>query len=86
MLNQINNKNVKILTINESQGVEFDIVCLVGINKEFFVKYSDTSKYPQELINERLKTDRDLLYLALTRAINELHVLGDCLIKELAIF
>jgi len=77
------NKNIKILTINEAQGVEFDIVCLVGLNKEFFIKHSNLSDYPPELIAERMRVDYDLLYLALTRAMNELYVIGNQTLKDL---
>ncbi|MFH1457520.1 MAG: AAA family ATPase [Patescibacteria group bacterium] len=76
-------KNIKVLTINEAQGVEFDIVCLVGMGKDFFIKYSETTDYSEELMKERNNTDKDLLYLALTRAMNELHVLGKESIKNL---
>jgi DNA helicase IV len=68
-------KNVHVLSMLESQGVEFDLVCLVGINKEDF----DLAKYPDSDIthrDERSKIQKDLLYVAMTRAITELHILG----------
>lgn len=70
-----NNKNIHILTILEAQGVEFDLVCLVGIrNKSFDIThYNDISPLH---IEERKRIQRDLLYVALTRAITELHILG----------
>ncbi|MES2436763.1 MAG: UvrD-helicase domain-containing protein [Patescibacteria group bacterium] len=61
------NSNVHILTMRESQGVEFDIVCIVGIDDSI-----TTHNQNEELT--RIK--KDLLYVALTRAITELHVLG----------
>lgn len=60
-----NRPNVHVLTMAESQGVEFDLVCLVGMG--------DAASEHSE---ERQRIQRDLLYVALTRAITELHVLG----------
>lgn len=67
-------KNIHILTMLEAQGVEFDLVFIVGIKGE-------TSDMEQvnisfEHIAERKRIQRDLLYVALTRAITELHILG----------
>jgi DNA helicase IV len=72
--------NIHILTINEAQGVEFDIECLVGISETFFKKIPSTNSI---LAEERKRVDRDLIYVALTRAMNELHVLGDTTIKNI---
>ena len=58
--------DVHVLTVHESQGVEFDAVCLVGIPEDFL-----TVDDP-----ELRKIKRDLLYVALTRAMEELHVFG----------
>ena len=68
-------KHIHVLTMLESQGVEFDLVCLVGIKKESFdvVHYVDVLPIH---IEERKRMQRDLLYVALTRAITELHILG----------
>lgn len=57
--------NVHVLTVHEAQGVEFDVVCVVDIPSAFLA--ADP---------ERLKIKRDLLYVALTRAMDELHVFG----------
>ncbi len=68
-------KNVHVLSMLESQGVEFDLVCLVGVNKKDF----DLSQDPDmDLAHraERAKIQKDLLYVAMTRAITELHILG----------
>ncbi|MBS3904422.1 MAG: AAA family ATPase [Simkania sp.] len=75
-------KNIHVLTMNESQGVEFDLVCLVGINEDAFkvVHYEDV--LPEHLV-ERNRMQKDLLYVALTRAISELHVLGTKKLKEI---
>lgn len=75
-----NRENVRILTINEAQGVEFDAVCLVGISKEMF---AIDAGYSPELATERKRVDRDLLYVALTRAMNELYVLGKDSLRDI---
>lgn len=72
--------NIHILTMNESQGVEFDLVCIVGIRADTFTVTHHTDVAPQHII-ERTAMQKDLLYVALTRAITELHVLGN---KKLA--
>ncbi len=68
-------KNIHALTMNEAQGVEFDLVCIVGIKKESFnvTHHADVSPLH---IEERKRMQKDLLYVALTRAITELHILG----------
>jgi DNA helicase IV len=71
-----NLKNVHVLTMAESQGVEFDLVCLVGLKKSFIdlATYFNLSKEHQE---EIARMRKDLLYIVLTRAITELHILGE---------
>lgn len=64
------NSNVKVMTINESQGVEFDAVFLVGVERLYFG--GTHSEY--RFTDERRHVDHDLLYVALTRAMNELYV------------
>ena len=63
--------NVRVLTIAESQGVEFDIVCIVGIKKDMF-----DLNVPLEFKEERKQIYKDKMYIALTRAISEMHVFG----------
>jgi DNA helicase IV len=70
---------VRVLTINEAQGVEFDTVLLVGVRKEYY----QTDTLPGEIVRQRQKVNRDLLYVAFTRAINELHIFGTTGVKEL---
>lgn len=67
--------NIHVLTMLESQGVEFDIVFIVGINKISFDIKHHTDVLPEH-IEERTRMQKDLLYVALTRAITELHILG----------
>lgn len=73
-----NNKNVHCLSMQEAQGVEFETVCIVGINNQVFA----VDGLPNEIIVEIKKVQRDLLYVALTRAILELHVMGEARLKE----
>ena len=65
----------------ESQGVEFDVVCIVGITEHMFDIQSD-SRIPPELIHEIKKIYKDLFYVALTRAMQELYIFGSCTTKE----
>ncbi|OGH88267.1 MAG: hypothetical protein A3J93_01970 [Candidatus Magasanikbacteria bacterium RIFOXYC2_FULL_42_28] len=73
------NKRVHCLSRQEAQGVEFEIVCLVGISEN----YSNADNLPPELAVEIKKVERDLLYVALTRAMNELHVMGKIKLKNI---
>ena len=70
-----NFKNIHVLTMRESQGVEFDLVCIVGIHHDTFTVTHTIDTLPSH-IEERKRIERDLLYIALTRAITELHILG----------
>ncbi|HRH23341.1 MAG TPA: AAA family ATPase [Candidatus Magasanikbacteria bacterium] len=64
---------VKVMPVREAQGVEFDTVFLVGNTENTW----STANYPVELRKEKEKINRDLLYVALTRAMKELCVVGD---------
>ena len=77
----IGQKNVFILTINEAQGVEFEVVILIGISEQFFT----TQFEDRELAIEKQRVNRDLLYVALTRPLSALHVLGTKKLSEIAI-
>lgn len=69
------NDKIYVMTMNEAQGVEFDAVFLVGINsKTFDVSFDQDAT--KELVEEKKRINKDLLYVALTRAISELFVLG----------
>ncbi len=70
-----NNKNVHVLTVHQSQGVEFDRVFIVGIKSDLFQSTSQTSP-------ERTHLQRDLIYVALTRAMDELTVVGSSMLRE----
>lgn len=68
-------KNIHVLSMLESQGVEFDLVFIVGVKRESFVVSHHVDVLPIH-IEERKRMQKDLLYVALTRAITELHILG----------
>ncbi len=76
------NKKVHVITMAQSQGVEFDAVYLVGINSEMF-SLKHLSGFPEAFIDEKKRIQKDLLYVALTRAISELHVIGQCTLSEI---
>jgi DNA helicase IV len=74
-----NDDAVHCMSMGEAQGLEFDIVCLVGIDKHFFeVNYND-----EMFRKEKNRMNSDLLYVALTRAIESLHVLGRVYLRSL---
>lgn len=65
--------NIHVFTYVEAQGVEFDQVFIVGINKELY-------KIPDSLSEINYKqakaVQKNLVYVGLTRAISELYLLG----------
>ena len=61
--------------MHEAQGVEFDVVCLVGVNADLLTLPA-YENMPPDFIAEKKRTKKDLLYVAMTRAISELHILG----------
>ena len=77
-----NVKNIHTLTMLESQGVEFDLVFIVGIKENFF-EVTQNVDVSSKHIEERKRMQKDLLYVALTRAISELHILGTVKLKEI---
>lgn len=78
----INNRNIHCLSILESQGVEFDRVFIVGLDKKYF-EINSTPESTKEYLEERKRIQKDLIYVGLTRAINELQLLGSDQIKDL---
>lgn len=62
-------KNVHVLTTLEAQGVEFEILILVGHEANKTCDYHN-----ERLKAEKERVERDLNYVALTRAMNELYV------------
>lgn len=72
--------SVYIMTMTEAQGVEFDTVCIVGIHKGMFtVQYDDPFR---KYVEEKRRIHKDVLYVALTRAMSSLFVVGRCSLKE----
>lgn len=71
----IERENVHLVSMIKSQSLEFDIVIITDIEKHF-----------EDDINtleiERQTIQRDSLYIALTRAMNELHVIGTKSLKN----
>ncbi len=65
-------ERLHVLSIQEAQGVEFDSVILVFSKRENY-----PLDWPQELIRELVKVERDLFLVGVTRAKKELQV---CLI------
>jgi len=72
-------KNVSILTMSEVQGVEFDTVFIVGVDREQLV-YS--GEIIGELAREKKKIISDLLYIALTRAMTKMYIMGKDKLSE----
>jgi len=84
-------KLIRVSTIAESQGVEFDIVCLVGIHTGIFeplaLKLTNSIEEGSATLVEKFKEEsykirKDLMYIALTRAIAEMHVFGTAKLKD----
>ena len=73
---------VHVFTMEESQGVEFDIVCIVGVNRQDWL--IETEGYPEDFVDEKRAILRDTLYIALTRAISELHITGPDRLEDVA--
>jgi len=73
--------NVHVLSIHEAQGVEFDMVCLVGVDVEMFETNYDEQfkKYKAE----KQQMNWDLLYVGLTRAMNTLVISGSARLSEI---
>jgi DNA helicase IV len=78
----VENKNVHCLSILESQGVEFDRVFIVGLNKKYF-EIDSRSNSADDYLTERKRIQKDLIYVGLTRAISELQLLGTDKVEDL---
>jgi DNA helicase IV len=64
------NPSVRVSTMVEAQGVEFDLTCVVGRPEA-----PTDESMPAEFRSEQEKICRDLYYVALTRAMSEMHVI-----------
>ena len=78
----VDESGVNVFTMEESQGVEFDIVCIVGIDQRDWLIVEDG--YPEDFVAEKRAILRDTLYIALTRAISELYITGPDLLQDIA--
>ncbi len=65
-----NTSRLHAMTVHEAQGVEFDIVILLGFTDQFF-----QTSHDEPIASELQKIKKDLYYVALTRATEELIVL-----------
>ncbi|MHB1316525.1 MAG: UvrD-helicase domain-containing protein [Minisyncoccota bacterium] len=77
--------DVRVYTMYESQGVEFDIVCIVDITEGMF-RFHDDNGMSDDLIKQMKKVYKDLFYVALTRAMQELYIIGSSKTKEVIKF
>ena len=66
-------ENIRISSFKDSQGVEFDTVVIVGIHSKTFAIDGNIDERLKEQIQNIYK---DLLYVALTRSMDRLNVLG----------
>ncbi len=69
--------HVKVLSIQEAQGVEFDTVFFVGNNADTWQINSALDSHYRE---EKKRIQRDVLYVALTRAMRELYIVGNIIL------
>ncbi len=68
------NEHVHVMTMHEAQGVEFDTVFIVGVSHDMFATKGEAyATYG----NEKQKVNKDLLYVALTRAMTSLYIVGN---------
>ncbi len=70
------------MTMHEAQGVEFECVCIVGVPSDFLQEENHAS-LPPAFVEERLRIKKDLIYVALTRAMDELYVFGRTSLRDL---
>lgn len=64
--------NIQILTMHASKGLEFDVVFLVGVNQDY---YQQQEAYEEnEEVEEEVILKRKLLYVAMTRAKQDLMI------------
>lgn len=77
-------ENVHLLPIEKAQGVEFDVVLIIDINENTF-KVENIEGESDEEYDERRKIQKDLLYIALTRSMRDLHILGSKKLSDLIV-
>lgn len=57
---------IKLLTLHESKGLEFDVVCIIGIDEKTLPHHLSVSK-------ESIEEERRLFYVGITRAKHQLY-------------
>jgi superfamily I DNA/RNA helicase/mRNA-degrading endonuclease RelE of RelBE toxin-antitoxin system len=65
---------VKHSTFDSAKGLEFKVVFVVGVTDGRFVPYDDWSQQPGPELEEYLLRERSRLFVAMTRARDELHL------------
>lgn len=65
----VHNVRVHVLSIMEAQGVEFESVFIINAGQ---ILNDNASSHPLETATERRRIRRNLLYIALTRAMDTL--------------
>ena len=70
-----NNKRVHVLTVHQAQGVEFERVYIIGLREGMFG--TDQGNMPG-----RSRIQRDLVYVAVTRAMDTLIVVGSVRLRD----
>lgn len=76
-LHSLASKNIHVMTVAEAQGVEFDTVIFITQAIEM-----PPLAYPEAMRAEKARVLRDQVYVALTRAMNELYIFGSLPLKE----
>ncbi len=74
-------ENVHLVNMVKSQSLEFDIVIIVDTDK-YLEGRENNEIISSDLFDEKSTIQKDLLYIALTRAMRELHVIGAKSLKE----
>ncbi len=77
--------NLHVLTVSQAQGVEFDRVFIVGIHHDLFTSSAKDNRTDAAYQKDLAAIRRDLLYVALTRAMDELFVFGKQTLSKLSI-
>ncbi len=75
--------NIHVMTIEKAQGVEFEKLFMVGVNRNFFIPKPQEYNNSTTLLHKRRELNKYLIYVALSRAQKELHILGNIDLKKL---
>ena len=72
--NRVSADSIRVLTMHRSKGMEFTHVVLVGLNATYVPMVSKLEKMAEEDRDDALLRERSLLYVAATRARDQLVV------------